>query len=107
MKKKIIGLVMVAAIAAAGWNVYQSGSQVSLSELGLANVEALAQDETELEDGIKGECRSSLVIVVDCQVRCPICGTIWKTDPIIPKANAVSVSGKCSKCGNTHWGAYN
>ncbi|MDH6344096.1 hypothetical protein M2480_002538 [Parabacteroides sp. PFB2-12] len=46
MKKKIIGFVMVASIAvAAGWNVYQSENKVALSELGLANVEALAGGE--------------------------------------------------------------
>lgn len=37
---------MVAAIAvAAGWNAYLGESKVALSELGLANVEALANGE--------------------------------------------------------------
>ncbi|MDH6343643.1 hypothetical protein M2480_002371 [Parabacteroides sp. PFB2-12] len=46
MKKKIIGFVMFAAIAvAAGWNVYQCEKKITLSDLGLANVEALAGGE--------------------------------------------------------------
>ncbi|MDH6342162.1 hypothetical protein M2480_002144 [Parabacteroides sp. PFB2-12] len=47
MKKKIIGFVMFAAIAvAAGWNVYQNESKISLSDIGQANVDALAAGES-------------------------------------------------------------
>ncbi|MDH6312610.1 hypothetical protein M2137_001385 [Parabacteroides sp. PFB2-10] len=46
MKKRILSIVMVAVIAVtAGWNVYRSESKVALSDLGLANVEALASCE--------------------------------------------------------------
>ncbi|MDH6342885.1 hypothetical protein M2480_001460 [Parabacteroides sp. PFB2-12] len=46
MKKKILSTVMLVAIAAtAGWNSYQNENKVILSELGLANVEALARNE--------------------------------------------------------------
>lgn len=44
MKKKIVGVIAVVAIAAiAGYNVYSSQNDVKLSDLALANVEALAQ----------------------------------------------------------------
>ncbi|WP_300761230.1 NVEALA domain-containing protein [uncultured Parabacteroides sp.] len=46
MKKKIFGAVIIAAMAlAAGWNFNQSKNEVALSDLALANVEALARDE--------------------------------------------------------------
>nr|WP_129730163.1 NVEALA domain-containing protein [Parabacteroides goldsteinii] len=46
MKKKIFGVVIIAAIAiTAGWNFNQSKNEVSLSDIVLANVEALARDE--------------------------------------------------------------
>lgn len=47
MKKKIFGIALIAIMAlAAGWNFTQSKNEVKLSELALANVEALAEDET-------------------------------------------------------------
>ncbi len=43
MKKKIMGLIAIAAIVAvAGYNIYASQSNVKLSDLVLNNVEALA-----------------------------------------------------------------
>lgn len=46
MKKKIFGAVIIAAMAlAAGWNFNQSKNEVALSDLALANVEALASGE--------------------------------------------------------------
>ncbi|MDH6343636.1 hypothetical protein M2480_002378 [Parabacteroides sp. PFB2-12] len=46
MKKKIVSLVMVAAIAvAAGWGIYLNEKDVSMSDLALANIEALATPE--------------------------------------------------------------
>lgn len=45
MKKKIMGLIAIVAIAAvAGYNVYASQYNMKLSDLALANVEALAND---------------------------------------------------------------
>lgn len=44
--KKIFGIIAIAAIAAAaGWNYQQSQKEIELSDLALANVEALAQLE--------------------------------------------------------------
>ena len=46
MKKKIMGLIAIVAIAAvAGYNIYTSQNNVKLSALALANVEALARYE--------------------------------------------------------------
>jgi hypothetical protein len=45
MKKKILGVAIVAAIAlVSGWNINQSKSDVALSDMALANVEALAEE---------------------------------------------------------------
>lgn len=44
--KKLLGIIAIAAIAAAaGWNFNQSQNDVELSDLALANVEALARNE--------------------------------------------------------------
>lgn len=43
--KKYLSIVAIAAVAAAGWNFSQSQNEVELSELALANVEALANPE--------------------------------------------------------------
>ena len=46
MKKKIFGVALIAAMAvAAGWNFNQSKNETQLSDLALANVEALARGE--------------------------------------------------------------
>ena len=46
MGKRIIGVIAFAAIAvAAGWNYQQNKQEVKLSNLALANVQALARDE--------------------------------------------------------------
>lgn len=46
MKRKIFGAILLVALAvAAGWNFNQSKNEITLSELGMANVEALATPE--------------------------------------------------------------
>ena len=48
MGKKIFGVIAFVAIAAAaGWNYQQNKQEVELSDLALANVEALAAGEGE------------------------------------------------------------
>lgn len=47
MKNRIyIALIVVLVVAFAGYNVYDSQKTVTMSELALANVEALARGET-------------------------------------------------------------
>ena len=46
MKKKLFGIIMVAMVAvAAAWNINKNNNEVSLSDLALENVEALAGGE--------------------------------------------------------------
>ncbi len=46
MKKIILSVAVVATAAIAGWNYQQNQNKVEMSDLALANVEALAQGET-------------------------------------------------------------
>lgn len=46
MKKYIISMMAVATVAIAGWN-YQQNKEVELSDLAMANVEALASGESD------------------------------------------------------------
>jgi hypothetical protein len=60
MKTKFFSIVFVAAIAvAAAWNVTQSKTEVELSDLALANVEALASEEDD-NDGTGKTCYNSI-----------------------------------------------
>ena len=43
--KKLLGIIAIAAAAAAGWNFSQSQDEIELSDLAPANVEALARYE--------------------------------------------------------------
>lgn len=53
MKKKILGIVVMAAIAlTAGWNINQNNNDIQLSDLALDNVEALAG--CEVNDWVSG-----------------------------------------------------
>ena len=47
MNKKIIGTVAIATALWTGYNVYESKSEMKLSELALANIEALANNRGE------------------------------------------------------------
>ena len=50
MKKKMLGIIAFAAIAAvAGWNYNQNMNNVNLSDLALENVEALANGESQVK----------------------------------------------------------
>jgi len=47
MNKKIIGTVVIATALFAGYNMYESSAEMKLSDLALANIEALANDTGE------------------------------------------------------------
>lgn len=49
--KLIIGFIAIAVAALAGWNINKNQNEVILSELALANVEALANGESGGSDG--------------------------------------------------------
>ena len=64
MGKKIIGVIAFAAIAvAAGWNYQQNKQDVELSDLAMANVEALADPE--------------IIVGVPCAQVCQNCWCIY------------------------------
>ena len=53
MRKKILGIAVMAVVAvAAAWNINQSENEIKLSDLALDNVEALASGE-----GGSGYCK--------------------------------------------------
>ena len=68
--KLIIGFIAVAVAALAGWNINKSQNEAFLSELALANVEALASGEIVIE------CDNSSM-AIRCQKTCLSCGTVW------------------------------
>lgn len=86
MKKRILSVAIVTAVAvAAGWNFNQSKNEVELSDLALANVEALASGE----DGT-GVCYNTITSKEGARVRyCPTCSWEDGTDPWY------AISSKC------------
>lgn len=61
--KKYLGIITIAAIAAVtGWNYNQSQNDIELSDLALANVEALARGEGSTDPN-----EASGVKKVDCK----------------------------------------
>lgn len=67
MNKVLYAVAVIATIAIAGWN-YQQNKEVELSELALANVEALASGESSF---CTNGCRSigwgtSQILKCDC-----------------------------------------
>lgn len=71
MKKKIIGAIVVVALAiTTSWNYQQNKQSAELSDLAIANVEALAENE------------SSEILTCEgwlgrCSVKCSRCGLDW------------------------------
>jgi hypothetical protein len=58
MKKKVFSLMCVAVIGTAAWNVSKSNNEVSLSDVALQNVEALASGESSCCIGSKFQITS-------------------------------------------------
>jgi len=66
MKKKIVSVAIVAAVAvAAAWGFNQSKNEVALSDVALSNVEALASDEG---GGGNGPCDAGGVGASSCSI---------------------------------------
>ena len=81
--------------------VFQKSISTNLrSGLLFENVEVLAKTESIGNSTIKGDCFSSVVIIVECSVYCNNCKTVWYPSPREPKAVAENVIGAC-ECGNT------
>lgn len=91
MKEKlIIGFVAVFVAALAGWNINKNQNEMILSELALANVEALAQGEAT------AECGNMTPVI--CKATCSRCGKVYETKEAPGPAS--KVEGTCS-CGGT------
>lgn len=73
MKKKIVGIALLSVMAiATGWNINQSKNIVSLTDIAICNVEALADCEK-----IAGSCWLSYYTLKCCglgDVGCSPCG---------------------------------
>lgn len=91
MKKFFLAVATVAVVTVAGWNYRQSEQGMKLSDLGMANVEALASGEVEIP------CDSYSVVII-CQRTCPSCGRIWKA--INGYGHPGNLRGTCV-CGKT------
>lgn len=64
MRKKLFAALAVAVVAVvAGYNVYSLQKSTTLSDLALANVEALASDESTTVDCPRGSTECARVIV--------------------------------------------
>lgn len=71
MKKKIFGAVLITVVAvAAGWNFNQIKNEMELSDLALANMEALARNESTSSLSCEGWLGT-------CKYSCSKCGTSW------------------------------
>lgn len=71
MRKKILGATFVVAMAAtAGYNMYVNQAKSKMSDMALANVEALANNESESNL----DCEGLLGI---CSMDCEDCGFSW------------------------------
>ena len=107
MKSKMIKIAFVVAIAfVSGINVFNAQKPEVLSDIAMEKVEALAQTENP-NSTIIGECWRSYVVITECQVVCPMCGTAWLPNIRQPYSIAQRVSGSCGECGNTLWDSYN
>ena len=87
--KRIIKLSLVAVFACvAGYNVYQSQEEVSLSALNLANIEALARGE---EGGTTHTLECGCSGVKMCEATCGRCNVTLKA-----RGNGKSAKLTCS-----------
>lgn len=91
MKKNIFGVALISAMAVtAGQNFNQSKNETQLSDLAMANVEALARSEAT------AECGNMTPVI--CKATCSRCGKVYETKEAPGPAS--NVKGNCS-CGGT------
>jgi hypothetical protein len=68
MKKKVFGAAIFAAVVSvSAWNISRSTSETTLSDVALANVEALAGGETDEEFTAWSGCIATMDFI-DCGV---------------------------------------
>lgn len=72
--------------------VFQKSISTNLrSGLLFENVEVLAKTESIGNSTIKGDCFSSVVVIVECSVYCNNCKTVWYPSPRAPKLLKMSL----------------
>ena len=82
--RKFFGIIAITTIAAAGWNFNLDQNEVELSDLALANVEALARNEGDAGPGTKKcyitvtEASKDDFLAVEIR-RCGGCTPMWAT----------------------------
>lgn len=94
----LLSVLSIALAAIAGWNIVESQNKIELSDLALANVEALAQGEGS--SSITANCDPiSVVVTSKCVVICPRCYKEWRpSGSPTGKTDISSIRGCCS-CG--------
>ena len=100
-----VALVAVVGLIA-GINMLNAQKSDVLSDVAMANVEALAQVQNS-GSTITGNCFGNMFLDDECHVLCWVCGTTWYPEERQPQAKAWNVTGKCGVCHNEIWGAYN
>lgn len=95
MKRFYVALVVMFVVFM-GYNVYTSGTNKKMSALTLANIEALAQSES---NDLKIGC-DSYSVVIKCQSMCTSCYRIWTT--ATGYGNSTGLKGKCA-CGRYYY----
>jgi hypothetical protein len=100
-RKLVVGGIVAVTIAAFAMFNVGLNSQSNLSKIALANLEALTTEYGGVST-ITGECIVQLLILDTwkCQYKCTGCGIVWYASPIVLKAAAHNLTGKCS-CGVT------
>ena len=101
-KKGISGTVAVLLVATiVAFNVNVNSKEKGLSDISLANIEALA-DESGSGSTITGDCeKKSIVYLPECHAICSniLCGKTWYPNPRVPHADSKNLRGHCS-CGH-------
>lgn len=93
MKTKLFGMIIITAIALfAGYNVQDNQK---ISDLTLANVEALANGEETLKIGC-----DNYSVVIKCQYMCTMCYRLWTTS--VGYGNSTGLKGQCT-CGSMYY----
>ena len=100
--KKIFYTMAIAAALFASYSAYNVQNSNELTDIALANVEALAGSNETSSGTVIGDCTRYLVLTTDCHVVCPKCKNTLYAKPRVPNAQASNVSGTCT-CGNSDW----
>lgn len=108
--RKVFSTIAVVAALFSGYSAYKTQSETKITEIALANIEALASNGEAPIYGVStitGNCENQTVVsLLECSVYCTSCGSTWYPSPRVPHAKARNVSGSCA-CGYSNWSIYN